>query len=728
MARSTVAVVMSNFNHARYLEESLGGICAQTRPADEIFVIDDASSDHSVSIIEKYAGQYPTIRFLRNETRLGVQGAISRVLPLVQADYLVWTSADDRLLPDFLQKSMAVLERHPQAGLCFSETAELKGDSGVVVRFAAEPSVAHIFDLADLPEYMARRDIERRMKRAYLPIAANTVVVRRDALQALGSYPHQLEWHADYLAYYAIALKHGACAVPETLALIRATPGSYSQAMREPARQRAVLAAMLDLLARHPYRDIRKAFRRCPSNFSPWGTQMLKLLLRRPGDWDLLVPYLAWKVREYKRGNGLTWWQAVHSLSRRLSRSVRWRVANRLASGLAHEGSPAPVAEFSPSLPELSPLVAELSHLRGRLKASAAIRDQIETQLNASDVTLAGFSNEHRAVVKELEEIKTRADQERESLAKDLEAAKREAVEMRVDRDSLTKDLEAAKREAAEMRVDRDSLAGELQVVKSDYASIKNIADEYRKGLEASRLPPLLFTTMPKSGTYYISKLFGDGLFIGKRIVSHQYFPDDVIRQPELRVLSRGNCISQDHFGASRINLTHIGRHVDRMIVHLRDPRQAMLSYVHYLDDERFRKNEQETRLFIYPPLPEDFYELEISSRIDWAIESWLPLLVQWVEGWVEAAEKQARPDIKFTRFEDMVANRDAFVSEVLAYFGIPRERFFEPNIVEDPEIHFRKGETDEWRRVFNAAQSAAASARIPAALASRFGWPMDGA
>ena len=37
--RATVAVVMSNYNHARYLGESLGGIGAQTRPADEIIII-----------------------------------------------------------------------------------------------------------------------------------------------------------------------------------------------------------------------------------------------------------------------------------------------------------------------------------------------------------------------------------------------------------------------------------------------------------------------------------------------------------------------------------------------------------------------------------------------------------------------------------------------------------------------------------------------------------------
>ena len=235
----------------------------------------------------------------------------------------------------------------------------------------------------------------------------------------------------------------------------------------------------------------------------------------------------------------------------------------------------------------------------------------------------------------------------------------------------------------------------------------------------------MLVTTMPKSGTYYISKLFSEGLSIESRIVSHQYFPDDVIRQPELRMLSMGNCISQDHFGPSKINLTHIGRHVDRMIVHLRDPRQALLSYVHYLDTERFRQKEEETLLFIYPPLPDDFYRRDLASRIDWAIANWLPFLVQWVEGWVAVADWSGRPRIKFTRYEDLVTDRDKFVSDVLDFFEIPNELLTPLDIAPDPVIHFRKGEIDEWVRVFSSAQLAAANALIPTALASRFGWPL---
>lgn len=316
---ATVAVILSNYNHARYLPESLAGICGQTRPADEVIVIDDGSTDCSMAVIEDFARRYPVIRVFRNERNLGLQESIARTLPLLTADYLVWAASDDRLLPLFIEKSMALLERHPEAGLCFSELSVIRDDTAEIARFAVMPGIEHIFDLSDLPEYVAPAGIVRRMRRAYLPMTSNSVVVRLDALLSIGGYPGELEWHSDSFAYTVLALRHGACVVAETLALLRATPGSYSQqGMRDEARQTAIIARMLDRLRRSEYRDVRHVFRRCPSNFSPWHTLMFRVQLRRPGDWDLLLAYLGWKVREYRRGHRLGWGRTVAHLGVRL--------------------------------------------------------------------------------------------------------------------------------------------------------------------------------------------------------------------------------------------------------------------------------------------------------------------------------------------------------------------------------------------------------------------------
>ena len=58
---------LTNYNHARYLPQSLGALLAQSRPADELIVIDDASTDNSIEVIQDLVSQAPYVTFLRNE-------------------------------------------------------------------------------------------------------------------------------------------------------------------------------------------------------------------------------------------------------------------------------------------------------------------------------------------------------------------------------------------------------------------------------------------------------------------------------------------------------------------------------------------------------------------------------------------------------------------------------------------------------------------------------------
>ena len=319
---STVAVVLCNYNHAKYLPDSLGHICAQTRPADQIVVIDDGSTDHSWDIIQKFARECPNLEAHANARNAGLEASIARALPLVRCDYLVWAAADDRLLPPFLERNMAVLARHPVAALSFSEVVSLKGDSEEIDRFATNPAAPRIFDLSDLPEYLSPDELRNRMKRGYLPIASNTAVIRVDALTGFGGFPAALRWFADSFACTALAMRYGACVVAEPLALIRSRPESYSQAMRDVPQQTKVLNSLLDLLAQPQLRDIRGFMKDCPSNLTVYDPLIIKLLAKQSRDWDLFAAYARWKMHEHPT------WTRQKNRARRLA-SRLWRVMRK---------------------------------------------------------------------------------------------------------------------------------------------------------------------------------------------------------------------------------------------------------------------------------------------------------------------------------------------------------------------------------------------------------------
>jgi len=295
----TVAVVLCNFNHARYLPGSLFHICGQTRVADQIVVVDDGSTDDSWPIIKTFARDHSNLQALANDRNLGLETSITKALDLVHCDYLVWTAADDRLLPRFLERNMEALARHPRAALSFSEVVVLKGDTEEIDRFSTNPAAPPNFDLSSLPPYLSPDELRTRMKEGYLPIASNTAVIRVDALREFGGFPAALRWFADSFTCTALAMRHGACVIPEPLALIRSRPESYSQTMRDVPQQSKVLNALLGLLAQPELRDIRAFVKDCPSNLAVYDPLILRLLARRPRDWDFCVAYGRWKLREY---------------------------------------------------------------------------------------------------------------------------------------------------------------------------------------------------------------------------------------------------------------------------------------------------------------------------------------------------------------------------------------------------------------------------------------------
>ena len=291
---------MANYNHARYLPESLGAICGQTRPADEIVVVDDGSTDNSVEVIEALAESCPKLCLLRNDHNRGLQYSINRALAAATCDYVVWASADDKLLPNFLERSLALLQQHPSAGVCFSQLAVFVDGTDVVRLYTGDETTGPAFDLGREPHFLNPEQLIERLRRSYLWMSGNTVVVRRDALLEAGGFMPELEWHSEWFVYYVVALRHGACVIPDTLAMMREVPGTYSASgMGDPKRQRKVLKAMVAVLKAPQHRDVLPLFRRRPVLFSPMGRQILYVLASSPRRIDLFVPFLGWYIKHH---------------------------------------------------------------------------------------------------------------------------------------------------------------------------------------------------------------------------------------------------------------------------------------------------------------------------------------------------------------------------------------------------------------------------------------------
>jgi len=367
------------------------------------------------------------------------------------------------------------------------------------------------------------------------------------------------------------------------------------------------------------------------------------------------------------------------------------------------------------------------------LSEQLQVVDAQNQALNAQNQSLDDESNDLKSEIVALRELEGKSKQveaQNAALQESVDAADKiiseqhtlrvaleaKYVSLREEADAVSEKLETVSKTLSDVTHERDAMIHAVQISDAKY-------DELVARWDAYRLPSIIISTMPKSGTYYISNHLSKGLHCKTRIISNQYFPYDAIRYSEIKEASLGSYITQDHFPASPTNTHFISQLFDRAVCHLRDPRQAMLSYIHYL--EGF-KGGDDTFALIYPRLPDDFFELPIESRLDWGVDNWLPLLVEWTAQWVEFAEGQDKVTVKFTRFEDLVSDEEAFTQDILDFYGIPQPRFIPPVLKKDGDVHFRSGLIDEWRSALTPDQQERATAQIPLQIAKRFGWSLD--
>ena len=62
---STLTTILLNYNHARFLPHSLASLLAQTRRANELIIIDDASTDNSIEVISDFLPKFPNAELVR---------------------------------------------------------------------------------------------------------------------------------------------------------------------------------------------------------------------------------------------------------------------------------------------------------------------------------------------------------------------------------------------------------------------------------------------------------------------------------------------------------------------------------------------------------------------------------------------------------------------------------------------------------------------------------------
>lgn len=89
------SIIMSVFNGAEYVANSIDSILSQTFQSWECIIVDDNSSDGTLQILQSYADQDTRIKILRNKSNFGLAASLNRAIKIAKYDFLFRVDADD---------------------------------------------------------------------------------------------------------------------------------------------------------------------------------------------------------------------------------------------------------------------------------------------------------------------------------------------------------------------------------------------------------------------------------------------------------------------------------------------------------------------------------------------------------------------------------------------------------------------------------------------------------
>jgi glycosyltransferase involved in cell wall biosynthesis len=169
----SISVVMTVFNGQRFLADAIRSVLAQTMRNFELIVVDDGSTDASPAILRRFASRDPRIRILRQENG-GVPRAANAGIRAARYDWIARSDADDRMLPDRLERQWAFLRDHPSNDVLCSYCYFIDA-SGKRIGSSARP----------LELDRGKREFRPSL---FLELTNSTVLMRKEAFFGVGGY------------------------------------------------------------------------------------------------------------------------------------------------------------------------------------------------------------------------------------------------------------------------------------------------------------------------------------------------------------------------------------------------------------------------------------------------------------------------------------------------------------------------------------------------------------
>lgn len=121
-----VSVIIPSYNQGKFIKETVESILGQDYPNLEVLIMDGASKDDTLKVLEAFAGD-DRVK-VRSEKDRGQCDAINKGFAAAKGDILAWLGSDDTYLPGALVKQVEYLRAHPEVDAVYGDAIYTKAD------------------------------------------------------------------------------------------------------------------------------------------------------------------------------------------------------------------------------------------------------------------------------------------------------------------------------------------------------------------------------------------------------------------------------------------------------------------------------------------------------------------------------------------------------------------------------------------------------------------------
>jgi glycosyltransferase involved in cell wall biosynthesis len=192
-----ISVLMTAYNREAYINEAIASVVASDFKEWELIVVDDGSSDRTVSIASEWEAKDPRIRVYQNPNNLGDYPNRNKAASYARGEFLKYLDSDDMIYPHGLRVMLACILAFPDAGLALSAVAE-----------DASPFPARLTPVEAFEEHYFKRPLLGR--------APGSCIIRRAVFESVGGFTGERQV-GDHELWLRIASEFAVVKMPRDL-------------------------------------------------------------------------------------------------------------------------------------------------------------------------------------------------------------------------------------------------------------------------------------------------------------------------------------------------------------------------------------------------------------------------------------------------------------------------------------------------------------------------------